>query len=41
MEICDALDKLLTEVIDPDFPWRCKFDWILFRCLYESDSTKN
>ncbi len=31
----------MNDVIDPDFDWRCRFDWILFRCLFEDDSGKN
>jgi hypothetical protein len=39
--IVEELSKLMNDVIDPDFDWRCRFDWILFRCLFEDDSGKN
>lgn len=36
-EIVDKLDKLFNEVDDPDYNWRCRYSWLLFYCLYDSD----
>ena len=35
--IVEKLVKLLEEVDEPDHSWLCRFTWLLFHCVYDSD----
>ena len=35
VKLSNLLNKLLEEVKERDFDWKCTFDWLLFTCLYD------
>jgi hypothetical protein len=37
VDIIDRIDKMFDEVDEPDYNWRCRFTWILFFCMQDSD----
>ncbi|KAL4435549.1 hypothetical protein ABPG74_020325 [Tetrahymena malaccensis] len=36
-DVVKTLDQLFDDVDEPDYNWRCRYTWILFQCLYDSD----
>jgi len=37
VDILEKIDKMFEEVDEADYNWRCRFTWLLFHCMYDSD----